>query len=295
MIELVASSPEYAELWLQWRSEPSTLRYNPLSPLALEDLRQRMTEMRSNLADLKCANEFHFFIRSSEQLVGTATLKNISHMMMSGEIGYGLGQDFQGQGIGTIAVQQFVDKIFAETQLRRLYAYVAADNWPSRRLLERIGFHLEGVCRQHFVIQGRPTDEVLYGLLRSDERSPAPHLLAVHHAQVSIPKGNEAQAREFYCNVLGLEEIEKPLALRANGGFWLQLGPLQIHFGAEDGVDRHKTKSHLAYLVTDLNYWRETLQAREIVVVEGAALPGYVRFEFRDPFGNRVEFLQRST
>ena len=30
-----------------------------------------------------------------------------------------------------------------------------------------------------------------------------------------------------------------------------------------------------------------------IEVVEGIPIPGYDRFEFRDPFGNRVEFMER--
>src|ERR1041385_1291239 len=40
------------------------------------------------------------------------------------------------------------------------------------------------------------------------------------HVQVCIPRGAESEAREFYGGLLGLEEIEKPLAVRANGGMW---------------------------------------------------------------------------
>ena len=85
-------------------------------------------------------------------------------------------------------------------------------------------------------------------------------VLKLHHGQVSIPKGAEVEARNFYCGFIGLTEIQKPESLRDRGGFWIQLGEIQIHFGTEDGVDR---------------------------------LPNEERFEFRDPFGNRVEFLQR--
>jgi catechol 2,3-dioxygenase-like lactoylglutathione lyase family enzyme len=119
-------------------------------------------------------------------------------------------------------------------------------------------------------------------------------IAAVHHAQVSIPVGAEDEARAFYCGVLGLMEIPKPPALAGRGGFWLELGGLQIHFGTEDGVERSKSKAHLAYLVSDLDGWREKLQSRGCAVSEGIPIPGYDRFEFRDPFGNRVEFLERT-
>jgi catechol 2,3-dioxygenase-like lactoylglutathione lyase family enzyme len=118
-------------------------------------------------------------------------------------------------------------------------------------------------------------------------------IVGLHHAQITIPRGAEEQAREFYCGVLGLTEIEKPASLRARGGFWLQVGDREVHVGTEDGVDRRKTKAHLAYQVTDLAGWRKKLAEHGISVLESIPIPGYDRFEFRDPFGNRVEMIER--
>lgn len=73
------------------------------------------------------------------------------------------------------------------------------------------------------------------------------HISRVHHAQITIPAGAEQAARDFYCGVLGLMEIDKPDSLKARGGFWLQVGETQVHVGLEAGVDRAKTKAHLAY------------------------------------------------
>lgn len=119
------------------------------------------------------------------------------------------------------------------------------------------------------------------------------NISAIHHAQVSIPVGGEDEAREFYCGVLGLTEIPKPESLAGRGGLWLELGDTQVHLGAEDNVQRSKTKAHLAYLVTDLDKWRKKLTDAGCQVKESTAIPGYSRFEFRDPFDNRVEFLER--
>ena len=116
----------------------------------------------------------------------------------------------------------------------------------------------------------------------------------IHHAQVSIPVGAEDEARAFYCGVLGLTEIPKPDSLAGRGGFWLQLDGTQIHFGTEDGVDRSRSKAHVAYHVSDLEGWRETLSAAGVEIIDGIPIPGLDRFEFRDPFGNRVEFLETS-
>ena len=114
----------------------------------------------------------------------------------------------------------------------------------------------------------------------------------IHHVQITIPAGEEAAARAFYCDVLGLAEMDKPEALRHRGGFWLQVGDLQVHVGTETGVDRFQTKAHIAYQVDDLDGWRTRLAAAGVRIDESIVIPGYARFECRDPFGNRIELIQ---
>ena len=170
MVQLIPSSPEYAELWLQWRSEPNTVRFNPIAQTPLHELRERMRKMGTDLTDLKSAEEFQFFMRHDDELVGTVTLKGVSHMMAYAEIAYEVAQAHQGRGIGSAGVKAFVEKVFAETSLRRLFAYVAEDNAASRRVLQKAGFVQEGILRDHYIINGKATNEVVYGLLRADLR-----------------------------------------------------------------------------------------------------------------------------
>lgn len=118
-------------------------------------------------------------------------------------------------------------------------------------------------------------------------------IIGLHHVQITIPKGTEEQGREFYCHVLGLEEIEKPDSLKGHGGFWLQLGHHEVHVGTEEGFDRLTTKAHIAYQVEDINEWREKLAQHQIDIIDSVPIPHYERFEFRDPFGNRVEMIQK--
>jgi len=120
----------------------------------------------------------------------------------------------------------------------------------------------------------------------------SPTIVGIDHVQITVPQGREIDAREFYCGLLNLPEVEKPAALKPRGGFWLKAGDRQIHVGTEDGVHRRATKAHVAYAVNDLEAWREKLSLAGIEVETGIPIPGYARFEFRDPFGNRVEMIQ---
>ena len=117
-------------------------------------------------------------------------------------------------------------------------------------------------------------------------------IVGIDHTQITIPKGAEAEAKKFYCDFLGLKEFEKPENRKKNGGFWLQVGAVQVHIGVEDGVDRTKTKAHVAYRVTDLNLWRSKVREKNIEIFESLPFPNAESFEFRDPFGNRVELIQ---
>jgi catechol 2,3-dioxygenase-like lactoylglutathione lyase family enzyme len=117
-------------------------------------------------------------------------------------------------------------------------------------------------------------------------------ILGIDHVQITVPAHAVADARAFYCGLLGLREVEKPTALRGRGGFWLQVGDRQVHVGTEEGVERRSTKAHVAYAVTDVAGWRSRLAAAGVEVSDAVPIPGYERFEFRDPFGNRVEMIQ---
>jgi catechol 2,3-dioxygenase-like lactoylglutathione lyase family enzyme len=118
-------------------------------------------------------------------------------------------------------------------------------------------------------------------------------ILGLHHVQITVPASMEEAAVEFYERALGLVQIEKPAALKDRGGVWFQLGGLELHLSVEEGVNRRATKAHVAYRVADLDYWRKRMIEHDVTPVESIPIPGYDRFEARDPFGNRIEFIQR--
>jgi catechol 2,3-dioxygenase-like lactoylglutathione lyase family enzyme len=117
-------------------------------------------------------------------------------------------------------------------------------------------------------------------------------ILGIDHVQITVPPTAVAEARAFYCGLLGLREVEKPATLQGRGGFWLQVGDREVHVGIEEGVERHATKAHVAYAINDGAAWRARLAAAGVVIHDGIRIPGDDRFQFRDPFGNRVELIE---
>jgi catechol 2,3-dioxygenase-like lactoylglutathione lyase family enzyme len=112
----------------------------------------------------------------------------------------------------------------------------------------------------------------------------------IHHIQLCIPAEKESEAKFFYKDVLGLKEIPKPETLQKNGGMWFQVGSQELHIGVEDQV--FKGKHHPAFLVIGISKLKSHLSAKGISIQKEIPIPGFNRFSIRDPFGNRIEFIE---
>lgn len=114
------------------------------------------------------------------------------------------------------------------------------------------------------------------------------------HVQLAAPPGSEDAARRFLGEIMGWPEIEKPEALLDRGGVWFSCGAHAVHIGIEDGFAPAK-KAHHAFAVVGLPFLRNRLEGRGIAITPGArrAVEGIERFYVHDPFGNRLEFMER--
>jgi len=114
---------------------------------------------------------------------------------------------------------------------------------------------------------------------------------AIDHVQLAAPKGSEDTARNFFRDILGFEEVEKPEVLRKRGGVWFAFGNYQIHIGIEEPFSP-ALKAHPAFEVENIEELKNYLTANGIDIMEDDKLPGARRFYTSDPFGNRMEFLE---
>ena len=117
-------------------------------------------------------------------------------------------------------------------------------------------------------------------------------IAGIDHVQLAMPAGREDEARAFYGGLLGMEEVAKPPVLAARGGVWFRSGSAQVHLGVEKEF-RPARKAHPALRVDGLAGLVERLRGAGVEVVDDEALPGYERVYVADPFGNRIELLEK--
>jgi catechol 2,3-dioxygenase-like lactoylglutathione lyase family enzyme len=117
-------------------------------------------------------------------------------------------------------------------------------------------------------------------------------IIAIDHVQLVMPPGGEDAARAFYADVLGLEEVSKPGALAGRGGAWFQTGSVRLHLGVEADF-RPARKAHPALEVDDLAALIARCESAGHPVTRDVMVAGMDRVHVLDPFGNRIELLER--
>jgi catechol 2,3-dioxygenase-like lactoylglutathione lyase family enzyme len=114
----------------------------------------------------------------------------------------------------------------------------------------------------------------------------------IEHVQLAMPLGGEEAARRFYAGILGIPEVLKPANLVVRGGAWFVRGDVRVHFGVERDF-RPAKKAHPAFRVSNLRELAERLRAAGFEVAEDESLDGYERVYTADPFGNRIELMEK--
>lgn len=81
------------------------------------------------------------------------------------EVSYYVLPGGQGKGYATDAVRALVGFAFGSLNAHSVVGRVRADNDPSRRVLEKVGFTEEGTRRESLYTEGDHRDVAIYGLL----------------------------------------------------------------------------------------------------------------------------------
>jgi len=112
----------------------------------------------------------------------------------------------------------------------------------------------------------------------------------INHIHITVPAERLEEARTFYEDIIGLQQVARPDDVFDAPGSWFTLTDIELHIGVEPGMPR--SIRHYAFEVDDIAAARKHLEDNGVELIEQTIIPGRTRFSFIDPFGNRVELLQ---
>lgn len=117
-------------------------------------------------AENKRAVAFGIFF--NDQLCGVIDLHEWDHTLKKIEIGYWIGETFEGKGLVSASCRALIDYVFADLQLHKVEIRFALKNKRSSHIPIRLGFTKEFVLRQGTQLHGELVDMVIMGLLKEE-------------------------------------------------------------------------------------------------------------------------------
>lgn len=102
---------------------------------------------------------------SRQPMIGNICIWNLEPDNHRGELGYSLLKSYRSQGFMTEAIQAVINFGFNEMNLHAISARVHAQNLPSFKILEKIGFLREAYFRDRIFFNQQYHDEMVYTLI----------------------------------------------------------------------------------------------------------------------------------
>jgi RimJ/RimL family protein N-acetyltransferase len=153
------------------QSRPDVVRYLYWDVRTADEIREVLTTKVTKRGAIQHEGEglqLALQLPQSGVIVGDVVLIWVSEEHQSGEIGYVLHPDHQGNGYATEACRVLLRLGFEELGLHRIVARCDARNTASWRVMERLGMRREAHLRENEFIKGEWTDELVYAMLASE-------------------------------------------------------------------------------------------------------------------------------
>jgi ribosomal-protein-serine acetyltransferase len=154
----VDGSRWHLERWLPWVPFSNT-----------PEASQRYAEACASDWDAGRAVRFAVLDKQTRELLGVVGLDSCVHLHRSCELGYWLKRDATGRGMMTEAARACVEFALGRMGVHRIRCAAATDNYPSLRVIARLGFRFEGIARQAEFVGSRWLDHAVFAKLATDQ------------------------------------------------------------------------------------------------------------------------------
>ena len=136
-------------------------------PFGLKEAKKFIKKTQNDIQK-KEAYEFGIELKKTRKLIGTINLFKINYKNKNAEVGIWLAKEYHKKGLAQEALHLILDFGFQKLRLKRIQARILHKNESARKLLETIGFKMEGRLRKKTFFNKEWFDDLIYGILREE-------------------------------------------------------------------------------------------------------------------------------
>ena len=112
---------------------------------------------------------FSIVLKETGRIIGVIGITNVIRgVSRSGFIGYWIGSSYLNQGYATEATVLAMQFAFELLGLHRVNLWIAPDNLPSLKIVEKLGLRYEGTVMKALYLGGEWKDTETFGLLKEE-------------------------------------------------------------------------------------------------------------------------------
>ncbi len=158
---------DLAKVW-EWMNDEEVMWFwaEPGNTQSLAEVEQWF----AGLQEVAGYSSKQFIIEAEEGTpIGRIFYEHLDTKHQRAEVGMQIGEKEQwGRGYGTDTMIAFLEYLFNELGLHRVYLHVQSYNTRALRCYEKCGFTQEGTLRQNTFTRGEYHDDLVMGILRDE-------------------------------------------------------------------------------------------------------------------------------
>jgi len=168
--ELCVLSEDHIVTLYNWYIEEKHFEYYTCRPLKLYNSFDKYVLNISKAISEEKEKNYILVKKNSNIPLGKIKLFDLNPRNHSAEFGYYLPASNRARGLGKIMLAKFIQSSFNDDELKlnKLYATTSSNNVSSIKLLEKLGFKMDGRLREHYWINENKYDQLVYSILKNE-------------------------------------------------------------------------------------------------------------------------------
>ena len=155
LFTLVHASREHLRPWLPWVDVTT-------------DAGHSMQFIHQSIVNQNNQSGMALGIVYKGRLIGSMGMHNWDHALKKAQLGYWIAKEYQGRGVISACLKGFIGFLFGKVGLNKIEIQFIVSNKRSAAVAERLGFKVEGILRQSYILNGNYHDIAVTGMLKTE-------------------------------------------------------------------------------------------------------------------------------